>query len=97
MEVVVQQDVGRLQVKMEYWRLHAVEEIHAHRDLMNHLELLWPHQHVTGQEAVQRSIAHVLHHYARYLTAHPVDGHNVPEFHFGYVRNHIQYSPIYIY
>lgn len=95
MEVVVQQDVGRLQVKMEHWRFHAVEEIHAHRGLVNHLELLGPHQRVAGQQVVQRSVAHVLHHYPRHLVAHPVDGHNEAEFHFGYVRNLIQYSPIF--
>lgn len=95
MEVVVQQDVGCLQVKMEHRRFHAVEEIHAHGGLMNHLELLRPHQRVTGQQVVQRPVAHVLHHYAVYLTAHPVDGHNVAELHSGYVGNLIKYSPIF--
>lgn len=71
-----------------------MEKIHAHRGLMNHLELLWPHQSVTGQEGVQRSITHVLHHHACCLAAHSVDGHNIPEFNFGYVRRLIEYSPV---
>lgn len=52
-EMIIQQDVGRLEVEVEQWGLHGVEEIHAHGCLVNHLELLWPHQRVTGQKIVQ--------------------------------------------
>lgn len=62
-----------------------MEEIHAHRGFMNHLELLGPRQAVTGQEIVQRSITHVLHHHGGRLAAQSVNGYDVLEFYFGYV------------
>jgi len=79
---------------MEQWRFHAVEEIHAHGDLMNHLKLLWPHQSVTGKKIVQGSITHVLHHYSLCFAAQSVDGHNVLEFQFGYVGQLVCYFSV---
>lgn len=70
-----------------------MEEIHARRGLMNHLELLWPHQCVSAQEVVQRSITHVLHHYGGGVTAQPVDGHDVRKLQRGYLGRLVYYSP----
>lgn len=94
MQMIVYQDVGQLEVKMEEWGLHAVEEIHTHGCLINHLELLWPHQSVTGQEIVQRSITHVLHHHGSRVTAQSIDGHYVLEFHSSYVGHLVNNSPV---
>lgn len=71
-----------------------MEEIHAHGGLMNHLELLWPHQSVTGEEIIQRAITHVLHRHGSRFTAQSVHGHDVLEFHFGYVGSLVYYSPV---
>lgn len=93
MEMVVQEDVGCLEVEVQDRGVHAVEEVHAHRDLVNHLELFWPHQRVAGQEVVQRSVAHMLHHHSRGLTAHSIDSHNVLKFDFGYFGHLVNYFP----
>lgn len=83
-EMGVQEDVGWLEVEVWDRGVHAVEEVHAHRDLVNHLELLGPHQRVAGQEVVERAVAHVLHHHGGGFAARSIDGHNVFEFEFGY-------------
>lgn len=93
METIVQEDVGRLQVEVQDRGFHAVEEVHAHRDLVNHLELLWPHQRVAGQEVVQRPVAHVLHHHSGSFAAHSIDAHNVFTFEFGHFGHLFNYFP----
>lgn len=71
-----------------------MKEIHAHGGLMNHLEFLSPHQSVTDQEIVQRSIAHVLHHHSSRFSTQSIDGDNVLEFHVVYFGCLIYYSPV---
>lgn len=71
-----------------------MKEIHSHRGLINHLQLLWPHESVTGEEIIQRAITHVLHHHSIQLIAQSVNRHNVLEFHFGDVGRLVYYSPV---
>ena len=85
MEVLIEQEVGCLEVEMKHGGSHAVEEIHAHGDLMNHLELLGPHEGVTRQEMVQGAITHVLHHHRSWVAAQPIDGNDIFDFHFCYL------------
>lgn len=91
--MVVQEDVGRLEVEVRHRGSQAVEEVHAHRDLVNHLDLLRPHQRVAGQEAAQRSVAHVLHHHGGGLAARSIDPHHVFTSEFGYFGHLIYYFP----
>lgn len=70
-----------------------MEEIHTDGGLMNHLELLWPHQDVTSQEVVQRSVIHELHHHGVRLAAQSIDGHKVFGFQCSHVRCLVYYSP----
>lgn len=94
MQVVVHEDIGRLEVEVEQWRFHAVQGIHAHGDLVNHLKFLWPHQIVAGEETVQGSITHVVHHNSRCFSAQSVNGHYVLQFQFGYSGCLVYYSPV---
>lgn len=79
---------------MEKGRFHAVEEVHSHGNLMNHLKLLRPHERVAGQETVQGSITHVLHHNSGGFAAHSVDGNNVLAFELGNLGHFIYYFPV---
>lgn len=92
-QVIVQEDVGRLEVEVQDCGCHAVEEVHAHGDLVKHLDLFWPHQRVAGQEAVQRPIAHVLHHHGVGLAARSIDTHNVFKFEFSHFGHFFYYFP----
>lgn len=94
MEVVVQQEVGRLEIEMKQRRTHAVQEIHPHGDIMNHLELLGPHERVAGQEMVQGPITHVFHHHRRWVAAQPIDGNDIFDFHFCYLGGLLCHSSV---
>lgn len=47
---------------MEERRLHAVQEVHAHGHLMDHLELLWPHKSMSCEKMIKGSSVDELHH-----------------------------------
>lgn len=79
MVVGIQQYVCRLQVQMEQWWVHAVQEVHAHCSLVDNTETQHPWQWLGGQQCLQRACLHVLHHQAQWVTADAIYRQDVAE------------------
>lgn len=79
MIVSIQQDVGRLQVQVEQRGIHAVQEVHPHRRLMDDAEAELPGQRLGGEQGLQGPGLHVLHDEALRVLTDPVNGQNVAE------------------
>lgn len=79
MIVSIQQDVGGLQVQMEQRRVHAVEEVHSHRSLVDDAEAELPGQQLIGQQGLQGSGLHVLHDEALGVLTDPVHRKDISE------------------
>lgn len=80
MIVSIQQDVGRLQVQVKQRRVHAVQEVHPHRGLVDDAEAELPGQRLGGQQGLQGAGLHVLHDEALGVLADAIDGEDVSEF-----------------
>ncbi len=77
--VRVQQDVGRFKVEMKEGRVHAVQEVHPHRRLVDDTETQLPGQRLRGQQSLQRARLHVFHHQSLRIAADAVYGQDVAE------------------
>lgn len=75
----IQQDIGWLQVQVEQWRVHTMQEVHSHRSLMDDAKAKLPGQRFGGQQGLQRPGLHVLHDEALGVLTDPVHGKNISE------------------
>lgn len=79
MIVSIQQDVGWLQVQVEQGWVHAVQEVHAHRCLVDDAETQLPGQRFSGQQGLQGAGLHVLHYEALGVLTDPINRQDVSE------------------
>lgn len=77
--VSIQQDVGRLQVQMEQRWVHAVQEVHSHRSLVDDAKAELPGQRLIGQQGLQWAGLHVLHDQPLGVFTDPVHRQDVSE------------------
>lgn len=75
----IQQDVGWLQVQVEQWWIHAVQEVHAHCSLVDDAEAQLPRQWLVGQQGLQGARLHVLHDEALRVVTDPINRQDVSE------------------